>query len=318
MHLTKMMLSSDTNKRPEKPKTPYVGNYIQTKGLSGFKDETPEETKVRLAMEQAYSFEKALHDAKAERENIFSLTDNDFELIPMYDAETSGDQTKQKFVYKDQTISTAGYLTTLATNCVTSYALASQFLDQTTQDEDSGKQTDWVEDIVFSGAGFIASYLLGSVLTAGANFFEKKIEGIVSLPVTNEIIKKTKDAEGVEHIEVREGAPEKIIRAVEETETFKKADLSTTKIINSAIAIANGAALAYHGYQRNSNESQGKRTALAIGWGIGGLYGFTNLGYAFAQGYGKSTPYNFAEASSDDDGTVLETSTTSFRLLPSA
>jgi hypothetical protein len=286
MHLTKMMLNTPAGKKQETAKPSYVGNYIAMNGLSGLENETPQEKETRLAMEQAYAFEQALAETKKDRESIFSLSDNDFELIPMYDAvNAGGGQTQQKFVYKDQTISTVGYLATLAANCGTSYAVANQVMGD--RNSNIGTQTDWVEDIVFSGAGFIASYLLGSVLTTGASFFEKKIEGIVNLPITSDIIQKTTNADGIEHIEVKKEASEKIIKAVEETESYKAADLSTTKIINSAIAIANGAALAYHGYQRHSHESQGKRAALALGWGVGGLYGLTNLGYAFAQGYAK-------------------------------
>jgi hypothetical protein len=285
--LTKMMLNTPAGKKQEATKPSYVGNYIAMNGLSSLENETETEKKTRLAIEQAYAFEKALTDTKKERESIFSLSDNDFELIPMYDAVPTGvaDQTQQRFVYKDQTISTVGYLATLAANCGTSYAVANQVMGD--RNSDVGTQTDWVEDIVFSGAGFIASYLLGSVLTTGASFFEKKIEGIVTLPVTSDIIQRTTNSDGIEHMEVKKDAAEKIIKSVEETESYKAADLSTTKIINSAIAIANGAALAYHGYQRHSHESQGKRAALALGWGVGGLYGLTNLGYAFAQGYAK-------------------------------
>lgn len=288
MHLTKMMLNTPAGKKQEATKPSYVGNYIAMNGLSGLENETAQEKETRLAMEQAYAFEKALIETKKDRESIFSLSDNDFELIPMYDAVgvgTGSGHTQQKFVYKDQTISTAGYLATIAANCGTSYAVANQVMGD--RNSDVGTQTDWVEDIVFSGAGFIASYLLGSVLTTGASFFEKKIEGIVTLPLTSDIIQKTTNSDGIEHIEVKKDAAEKIIKSVEETESYKAADLSTTKIINSAIAIANGAALAYHGYQRHSHESQGKRAALALGWGVGGLYGLTNLGYAFAQGYAK-------------------------------
>jgi hypothetical protein len=286
MHLTKMMLNTPAGKKQEATKPSYVGNYIAMNGLSGLENETQQERETRLALEQAYAFEKALNETKKDRESIFSLSDNDFELIPMYEAVNAGaSQTQQKFVYKDQTISTAGYLATIAANCGTSYAVANQVMGD--RNSDVGTQTDWVEDIVFSGAGFIASYLLGSVLTTGASFFEKKIEGIVTLPLTSDIIQKTTNSDGIEHIEVKKDAAEKIIKSVEETESYKAADLSTTKIINSAIAIANGAALAYHGYQRHSHESQGKRAALALGWGVGGLYGLTNLGYAFAQGYAK-------------------------------
>lgn len=286
MHLTKMMLNTPAGKKQEATKPSYVGNYIAMNGLSGLENETQQEKETRLALEQAYAFEKALNETKKDRESIFSLSDNDFELIPMYEAVNAGAaQTQQKFVYKDQTISTAGYLATIAANCGTSYAVANQVMGD--RNSDVGTQTDWVEDIVFSGAGFIASYLLGSVLTTGASFFEKKIEGIVTLPLTSDIIQKTTNSDGIEHIEVKKDAAEKIIKSVEETESYKAADLSTTKIINSAIAIANGAALAYHGYQRHSHESQGKRAALALGWGVGGLYGLTNLGYAFAQGYAK-------------------------------
>ena len=286
MHLTKMMLNTPAGKKQEATKPSYVGNYIAMNGLSGLENETQQERETRLALEQAYAFEKALNETKKDRESIFSLSDNDFELIPMYEAVNAGaSQTQQKFVYKDQTISTAGYLATLAANCGTSYAVANQVMGD--RNSDVGTQTDWVEDIVFSGAGFIASYLLGSVLTTGASFFEKKIEGIVTLPVTSDIIQRTTNSDGIEHMEVKKDAAEKIIKSVEETESYKAADLSTTKIINSAIAIANGAALAYHGYQRHSHESQGKRAALALGWGVGGLYGLTNLGYAFAQGYAK-------------------------------
>ena len=286
MHLTKMMLNTPAGKKQEATKPSYVGNYIAMNGLSGLENETQQEKETRLALEQAYAFEKALNETKKDRESIFSLSDNDFELIPMYEAVNAGaSQTQQKFVYKDQTISTAGYLATIAANCGTSYAVANQVMGD--RNSDVGTQTDWVEDIVFSGAGFIASYLLGSVLTTGASFFEKKIEGIVTLPLTSDIIQKTTNSDGIEHIEVKKDAAEKIIKSVEETESYKAADLSTTKIINSAIAIANGAALAYHGYQRHSHESQGKRAALALGWGVGGLYGLTNLGYAFAQGYAK-------------------------------
>jgi hypothetical protein len=286
MHLTKMMLNTPAGKKQEATKPSYVGNYIAMNGLSGLENETQQERETRLALEQAYAFEKALNETKKDRESIFSLSDNDFELIPMYEAVNAGAaQTQQKFVYKDQTISTAGYLATIAANCGTSYAVANQVMGD--RNSDVGTQTDWVEDIVFSGAGFIASYLLGSVLTTGASFFEKKIEGIVTLPLTSDIIQKTTNSDGIEHIEVKKDAAEKIIKSVEETESYKAADLSTTKIINSAIAIANGAALAYHGYQRHSHESQGKRAALALGWGVGGLYGLTNLGYAFAQGYAK-------------------------------
>jgi len=286
MHLTKMMLNTPAGKKQEATKPSYVGNYIAMNGLSGLENETQQERETRLALEQAYAFEKALNETKKDRESIFSLSDNDFELIPMYEAVNAGaSQTQQKFVYKDQTISTAGYLATIAANCGTSYAVANQVMGD--RNSDVGTQTDWVEDIVFSGAGFIASYLLGSVLTTGASFFEKKIEGIVTLPLTSDIIQRTTNSDGIEHMEVKKDAAEKIIKSVEETESYKAADLSTTKIINSAIAIANGAALAYHGYQRHSHESQGKRAALALGWGVGGLYGLTNLGYAFAQGYAK-------------------------------
>jgi hypothetical protein len=286
MDLTKFMLNTPAGRTKKEDKlirqqvAMGLGSYIK-KGLG----ETQPEADTRKAIERSNAFQKVFSETEAARDGLFAIGDNDFQLIPMFQSE--GNQ--QRFVFKDQTLSITGYLTTVAANCGASYA-ASKALFGTKIDAKRagvGLENEWSESIVANGAGFLTSYVLGSLATVGDSFLENKIQGIFTLPADSDLIETQKDDDGTEHVVAKSGAKDAIMKQIKETDAYKNSSLGMSKWVNLGLSIANGAALGFHGFKRYENKPDQEKYLMTAGFALGGIFGLTNLGYAFAQGFAQ-------------------------------
>lgn len=289
MDLTKFMLNTPAGRTKKEDRlvrkqvASGLSSYIK-KGLGD--TETPEQAAVRQAIERSNAFQKAFDQTESARDGMFQIGDNDFQLVPMFQADASG---AQKFVFKDQTLSIPGYLTTVAANCGASYAASKALFGQKMDSKRAGVgvENTWAEGVAANGAGFLTSYIVGSLATVGDSFLENKIQGIFTLPADADIIETKKDSKGVEHVVVRSGAKDAIMDKIKESKEYKESSLGTSKFINLGLSILNGAALGFHGFKRYENKPDQEKYLMTAGFALGGIFGLTNLGYAFAQGFAQ-------------------------------
>jgi hypothetical protein len=287
MDLTKLMLNTPAGRTRKQDKVVrrQVASGLSSYVLKGLSGETPEEKQVRLAIEKSNALQAAFAKTEAARDGLFEMGNNDFQLIPMFES-TEG---KQKFVFKDQTLSIPGYLTTVVANCGASYVAAKALFGDRMDQKTAGRglENTWAESVAANGAGFIASYVTGALATVGDNFLEDKIQGIFTMPDNDAIVELKNKGKENEQWVVKEDAKDTIMKQIQETKEYKDSKLGTSKAINLGLSILNGAALGYHGFKRNENKSDQEKYLMAAGWAIGGVFGLTNLGYAFAQGFAQ-------------------------------